>query len=157
MKPSFVLFLNHGLCLILSREEKRGRYGLMTHMARKSGLGVLHFGAFVKLGGKWQLIILGFIRVHCEKFPWPSFVDTAYTLKAHTPAILSCVDSQGWIYVWGPDICCLSGSWCCLLVDVDTGSTGDGVFWRELGVSPVLNGQEWPPQSWPLALWGVRG
>lgn len=52
MKPSFVLFLNHGLHLILSRDKEHGRYGLMTHMARESGLGILKFGDFVKLGEK---------------------------------------------------------------------------------------------------------
>lgn len=43
MKPSFVLFLNRGLHLIVSREEKHGRSGLMTHLARESGLGVFKF------------------------------------------------------------------------------------------------------------------
>lgn len=71
MKPSFVLFLNHELHLIVSREERHGRSGLMTHLARKSGLGVLSFWRFCQSWGGWQLVILGFIRAHWKEFTWP--------------------------------------------------------------------------------------
>lgn len=73
MKPSFVLFLNHGLCLILSREEKHGRYGLMTHMARKSGLGVLRFGDFVKLGGNMTACYSWLHKSSLERIPMAQF------------------------------------------------------------------------------------
>lgn len=84
MKPSFVLFLNHRLCLILSREEKRGRYGLMTHMARKSGLGILHFGAFVKLGGKMTACYSWLHKSSLGKIPMAQFCGHClYTESTH--------------------------------------------------------------------------
>lgn len=86
MKPSFVLFLNHELHLIVSREERHGRSGLMTHLARKSGLGVLSFWRFCQswgVGG-WQLVLLGFIRAP-ERVHMAHSVDTAHTSRMCEP------------------------------------------------------------------------
>jgi hypothetical protein len=52
-EAKFCFIFKPRLHLIVSREDKHGRSGRMTHLARKSGLGVLKFLEILsKLGGK---------------------------------------------------------------------------------------------------------